>query len=229
MTRRNFAVGVLGKRFGRLVVSSGPHKGPHGRLYECQCDCGKSSFVRPDHLVDGATQSCGCLRTEQQRNAKRKGPVATATRKCWSSMRRRCNNPRAVGYRNWGGRGITVCERWAVYENFLADMGERPSLRHSIDRIDNDGNYEPGNCRWATQEQQKNNRRNTVFVVDNGERKPLATYVAERGLVATLRDCLVRGHDVLTPDVLEQLRKLASVIEQLGTSRPRIAWSNGER
>lgn len=97
-------------------------------------------------------------------------------------MRQRCENHRDTGYMNYGGRGVTVCERWRAFENFYADMGPRPTPKHSIDRIDNDGNYEPGNCRWATKREQVCNRRGSLIVTFRGERQPLGKLCADAGL-----------------------------------------------
>lgn len=102
---------------------------------------------------------------------------------CWEGMRRRCFSPRDRRYASYGGRGITVCERWAAsFEAFLADVGPRPSAQHSLDRKDNNGNYEPGNCRWATRIEQQNNRRCTRELTLNGETKPLTQWAREAGL-----------------------------------------------
>ena len=105
----------------------------------------------------------------------------TRTYECWSAMKQRCLNPRAVEYANYGGRGIRICERWVVFVNFLADMGERPEGLQ-IDRIDNNGGYEPSNCRWTTSKENQRNRSNTKFLVVNGERKSLAQWADEVGL-----------------------------------------------
>lgn len=101
----------------------------------------------------------------------------------WRTMTQRCTNPKATKFENYGGRGITVCERWRVFNNFLADMGERP-LDRSLDRIDSDGNYEPGNCRWATHVEQNRNRRGIVWVEANGERLCLTDWAARLGMAS---------------------------------------------
>jgi hypothetical protein len=107
------------------------------------------------------------------------GRSNTQEYRIWSNMRRRCSSPTYNGYKHYGGRGITVCERWQNFENFLADMGERPSSSHSLDRINNNGSYSPENCRWSTQKEQCNNNRHNKYVVVNGETLTL-TQLAER-------------------------------------------------
>lgn len=118
--------------------------------------------------------------------------------KSWQSMRQRCTNPKAAGYRRYGGRGITVCEAWmASFTAFLADMGPRPSIQHTLDRLDNDGNYEPGNCRWATTHEQAQNRCNTMAITMDGETLTLAEWCRKKGLKeSTVRTRMVRGWTV---------------------------------
>lgn len=100
----------------------------------------------------------------------------------WACMIQRCTNPKRTYYQHYGGKGVKVCERWLQFENFLADMGERPSKKHSLDRIDNDGDYEPGNCRWADANTQARNSSQTAYVELNGERLPLVTWCERLGV-----------------------------------------------
>lgn len=117
--------------------------------------------------------------------------------RAWIEARTRCLNPKHHAYDRYGGRGITVCERWNDYANFLADMGRRPSAIHQLDRIDNDGNYEPSNCRWVTAKEQSRNRRNNRLVTINGEVVPVAVAAERFGVSASLvRGRLKRGYSV---------------------------------
>jgi hypothetical protein len=161
---------MVGLRFGRIIVVSEvePTTDPDGRKcrrFLIRCDCGGEKIVTRQNLRSGDTQSCGCLFEEHNRRRKwsthgESQTGRTAEYRAWTSMKSRCINERHSKFQDYGGRGISVCQQWTnSYERFLADMGRKPTPAHSIDRIDNDGNYEPGNCRWATAKQQVDNRR----------------------------------------------------------------------
>lgn len=166
----------LGDRFGRLIVI-GPAQGSHKKIhYRCLCDCGVEKDVPGYSLLSGDAKSCGCYKNEALLNrVVTHGHSKTRTYHIWCAMKQRCYTESSVGYSNYGGRGITVCDRWRdCFENFLADMGECPSDKHSIDRIDTNGNYEPSNCRWATAKVQGNNTRRNVRIDYMGNMKTIA-------------------------------------------------------
>ncbi len=157
---------LTGRRFGRLVAESFSHKDQHGQfVWNVVCDCGTRKKVSRGNLI-GKTKSCGCMKRENSgANLRTHGLSGTKTHRAWKSMVARCHIASATGFKNYGARGILVCDRWRdSFSNFLSDMGECPAGL-SIERIDVNGNYEPSNCRWATNAEQGENKRNSVTFV----------------------------------------------------------------
>lgn len=182
---------LLGQRFGKLqVVSREPSTADGKARWFCVCDCGDSATVMTNDLKRGHTQSCGCLHGKH-------GGHLTPEYSVWRNIHSRCNNPKSPRYSSYGGRGIKVCSRWSDFSLFILDMGKRPSSRHSIDRIDVDGDYEPDNCRWASAEQQsRNTRRNVWVVLATGERMVAADAAKKLGWKrGSIQDFIRQGRD----------------------------------
>lgn len=173
---------LKGLRFGRWLAIE-KVSGPGRSAWLCRCTCGVERTVREKELASGRSQSCGCLAAEKssQRNATH-GRSKSGAFKSWSAMIQRCSDPSTTAYGRYGARGITVCNRWLIFENFYADMGERPEGK-SIDRYpDKEGNYEPGNCRWASAKEQQRNRGVTHTLTIGGVTKPLQEWCEKAGL-----------------------------------------------
>ena len=194
-----------GKRFGKLVVIGyagrqlpKPSSKQERTFWWCRCDCGNVSKVVGNKLRRGSVVSCGCYKNAMIGKAsathKRTGQP---THRSWVRMMSRCRNPRNNKFASYRGRGITVCKRWHSFAAFLEDMGERPSTKHSIDRIDPNGNYEPGNCRWATSREQNRNRRDNRLFTLHGETLCLAEWAERIGSHGTtITDRLARGWSI---------------------------------
>jgi hypothetical protein len=194
------ALNLTGQRFTRLLVlGSANEKTPWGhRLWNCVCDCGKEVKVTTGSLQSGNNKSCGCYNSdvtaERNRQNATHGLSKTSLYQTWNAMLQRCNNPNSNNWQDYGGRGIKVCQRWQTFENFYADMGQIPSPEHTLDRINNNGNYEPSNCRWATMIEQQNNRRSNKIIVYKGVSYTVAELARTHGInIATFEYRLNRG------------------------------------
>jgi hypothetical protein len=162
---------LTGKKYSRLTVLGFGGKKLGRSTWVCRCDCGKQTTVYAQHLKESITTSCGCwMRELCIARSTTHGLARTPEHIAWMRMKIRCYNKNTKDYPDYGGRGITVCDRWLnSFEAFLADMGLKPSSKHSLDRYpDNNGNYEPGNCRWATAKEQTRNARSNRLVTFNG-------------------------------------------------------------
>jgi hypothetical protein len=191
----------IGDRFGRLTLISILQHENGRRNGVFQCDCGVVKEIRISHVQQGRTVSCCCARPERARrmgqSTKRHGLKDSPEWSVWSSMRQRCNSPSHHAYANYGERGIMICERWSSFENFYADMGPRPSSAHSLDRVDNNGHYEPGNCRWATKLEQGANRRTSRPVEYKGVQMTLSEWARVTGIKrSTIAERLRRGWSI---------------------------------
>lgn len=178
---------LVGETYGRLTVIKRVGTRYKSPLWECLCICGNIKLSPTYHLRSGNTFSCGCSRLNNKyrykhghAGSKLNGQKPSVEYKTWLGMIARCTNPNETKFDIYGGRGIIICDRWfSSFENFLEDMGKRPSDHHSIDRIDVNGNYEPNNCRWATIKQQSTNKRNNVFYEYNGVTKTISDWARE--------------------------------------------------
>lgn len=169
--RCHMAHNLKGRQFGRLTVIEESGR-KHNRItWLCKCECGNEAILTSNRLLHSqGTKSCGCLRSETSaKKAMSHGMAKTRIYEIWSSMKKRCENKKNKNYKRYGGRGITVCERWQNFEGFYEDMKVGYEDHLTIDRKDNNGNYEPSNCRWSTQQEQMSNYSRNRFITINGE------------------------------------------------------------
>lgn len=191
---------LSGRRFGRLAAIAYAGKRGQQSLWLCLCDCGVTHTAYATNLVRGLTQSCGCRRTDPSVHGQSISKNQSEYNS-WRAMIHRCIDPAWDGFENYGGRGITVCERWqngesthSGFDCFLCDMGKKPAKRHTIDRIDNGVGYAPANCRWAAMKTQQNNKRSNVRLTVGGITKNLSEWADAAGMCPiTLRGRLKRG------------------------------------
>lgn len=211
-----------GQRFDRLVVVKSIGVRRRYNHYLCRCDCGNEVEVRSARLSSGNTRSCGCLRTERRINQLSKhGGYGTPTYQSWRRMKERCLNPENGSYPRYGGRGVTVCERWMSFKNFLADMGERPKGM-TLERRDNDGNYEPDNCVWATPKQQARNRSDNRVITFQGETMILSDWADRTGIsFGTLSGRLNKQHWSIERALTTPVRVNKASIPTKPAGRPR--------
>lgn len=184
------------QRFGRLTVTGPAERGGDRRKrWICRCDCGTATTVRAANLTQGYSQSCGCLATESKlARFTTHNMTGTPEFAIWKGMHSRCRDKGNSGYELYGGRGITVCERWSKFENFYADMGLRPDGM-TIEREDSNGNYEPSNCRWATPTEQANNTSRNKLITVGDRTMTMAMWSREPGAAAyvAIQARLLRG------------------------------------
>lgn len=195
----------VGQKFGTLtVVAPVPNTSglKENKKWLCKCECGNEKIIRVDHLIDGSTQSCGCKKKEKLRDANighgfSKDMTCKSEYYAWTSMKMRCYNPKCKQYKNYGARGIIVSERWLGengFPNFISDMGKKPTAKHSIDRINNNGNYEVSNCKWSTMPEQNRNKRDNNVIEYEGKRMVLLDWANYFGIERSFIYRLLEKH-----------------------------------
>jgi len=172
---------LTGRIFGRLTVVGFSHSDKI-RFWICKCSCGKQKIIRACHLKSGNTKSCGCLQRDGVKKLFTKHHLSgTTTYRTWDAMNQRCKNSKSLQYKDYGGRGIGICDKWLTFEGFYEDMGDRPKNK-TLDRINVNGDYCKDNCRWATTKEQQNNKRNSRFIFFKGKNKTLSQWHDELGI-----------------------------------------------
>lgn len=193
----------IGTKFGLYTIIATANPDSQGRTqYFCRCECGTEKTAVASHLKSGHVRSCGCLQKNEASQIGKANGIhylsKTSEYGIWNKMIKRCNDSNDKSFKNYGGRGIKVCERWHKFENFLADMSLRPSRQHSLERKDNESGYNPSNCVWATREVQNSNQRRTRRITVDGVTMPVAKWAQEKNIPATtVYSRLNRG---LSPD-----------------------------
>jgi hypothetical protein len=177
----HIAINRIGQKYGRLTVIERAGTKRSRATWLCECECGKQTVVSGNCLARGNIRSCGCLRAETiRKRARTHGRSRTPEYVSYTGAKDRCTNPNGVGFDNYGGRGIKFL--YESFEQFFAEVGPRPARGMSLERIDNDGNYEPGNCRWATRQQQNNNTRRNRMVTAFNRTRTIAWWSRETGV-----------------------------------------------
>lgn len=198
---------ILGERFGRLTVIGRDQNSKYGSSkWICSCDCGEYCSIRGSSLISNSSGSCGCLQIKLvKERSTTHGMKSTQSYATWRGIYNRCNNQNDPGYKYYGGRGIKRCKRWDKFENFLEDMGEKPS-NLSLDRIDNDGDYCKQNCRWATRDEQANNTSRNRIIEVNGEKYTIAQLARKIGVnYNTLQHRIYKNKPI--DDLIENLEE----------------------
>lgn len=210
---------LTGRRFGILTVVRRSDKGrsPRYVYWECRCDCGGEIISIDQNLKQAKIPNCGCLRERNSstrlKACTKHGMWRSREYKAWNDMKNRCSLPSVKAYKNYGGRGIKVCGRWMDFRNFYSDMGPRPDGM-TLERIDNNGDYGPGNCMWADMKAQQNNKRTCRFIEFRGERKTVTQWAESLGINSvTLRGRIAKGWS----------------IERSLTSPVRVEFANSKR
>jgi hypothetical protein len=185
------------QRFVRLVVLSRQPNSRDGKaMWLCRCDCGKTRIVVGKDLRNNHTKSCGCLQKEKARKRLTKHSESKQAKEysIWCNIKNRCNNKNDINYVYYGARGIKICNRWKnSFIDFLTDMGRAPSKHHTVDRINNNSDYKPSNCRWATRKEQSNNKRNNIMIGD----ETLAQYCRRTNKkYSTIKSRIYRGYSI---------------------------------
>ena len=224
----------IGKTYGRLTLLSFHEKRRRKSFGLFLCLCGKEHIADFSAVARGAIKSCGCLAIETVialgRSNATHGMSKTPEFRIWSHMVQRCTNENDKSYQHYGARGITVCAEWCDFSNFYRDMGPRPSAKHSIDRIDVNGNYEPSNCKWSTDHEQARNKTNTVFVTVDGKNVVLQDAICSSGISReTVKSRVQRGMDInkalaKPPNKVSRTRR-NEIIEMDGVRDNAAGWA----
>lgn len=202
----SISIDITGKTFHKLTALNYIFSKNNKQYWLFKCECKKEKTIRKDQVTGGIVKSCGCESKDTRFQITHGIPNEDRTYRSWRRMKNRCLNEKCADYRNYGGRGIKICDRWInSFENFFEDMGERP-LRMSLDRINVNGNYEPNNCRWATNEQQCNNTRSNVFISWNGRTQTIMQWAKELNIsYARVRYFNKKGQTI--GDIVENLHE----------------------
>ena len=211
MKRRPNAVDLTGQVFGYLTVLRREGTRRKYALWRCRCTCGKECLAASNLLKEGRKKSCALDGHYNLEYLKARPPGITAANpsehSSWQKMWERCTNPNHERYKYYGARGITICEAWKSFPQFLKDLGQKPTPKHTVDRIDNDKNYEPANCKWSTRKEQSRNRQTTVYVEHEGKRVLLIDLVAEHGVTRSVVYGRLKNGWPLDRALLEPVKK----------------------